>query len=227
MNKELLADILEWDILNWSKVLEFWELEVDVKNKNYQCLELGNHHGGLSLWLAINGNRVICPDKDSPEEKAKIKHQKYKSSFNVEYLTVDATNIPYENHFDVVVFKSILGGISANGEDHLKLKVIDEIYKSLKPNSVLLFAENLEASRLHMMIRKRFVQWGKRWNYLKYEEVPPLFSAFKKVKFKTSGFLGAFGRNEKQRNFFSRIDQLIDGILPPKKRYILYGYAKK
>ena len=30
------------------------------------------------------------------------------------YQDIDATNIPYENYFDIIVFKSIIGGIGRN-----------------------------------------------------------------------------------------------------------------
>lgn len=225
MNKETLKDIIDWDIINWSKALNYWEKHVDLQNKNFQCLELGGRKGGLSLWLALKGNNVICSDLENPEKDASIIHKKH--NVNIQYQAIDAANIPFQNHFDLIAFKSILGGIARNNNNALKQKVINEIHKALKENGVLLFAENTEASFLHKLARKLFVKWGAEWNYLKPEEIETLFSSFKSVQFITIGFLAAFGRNEAQRNFLGKLDRVIEKFVPKSKRYILIGVAKK
>ncbi|MCZ4409042.1 class I SAM-dependent methyltransferase [Cryomorphaceae bacterium 1068] len=227
MTKELIIDIIEWDIENWSKAIDFWTEKIDLKTTKLTCLELGGRRGGLSLWLAINHNEVICSDLNSPQEHASELHEKYSCSEYIEYRSIDATDIPFDNAFDIVVFKSILGGVSRNGKDELKKQTIDEIYKSLKPNGKLLFAENLEASFLHMYIRKRFVKWGSRWNYLKYNEIDEVFDSFDSIQYETVGFLAAFGRTEKQRNLLSKIDHIINPFIPKRHKYIVFGIAEK
>ena len=227
MNKELIADIIEWDVTNWSKALFFWTGKIDLVNKEYNCLELGGRRGGLSLWLAINKNNVICSDLESPVKIASLLHSKYSIQDKIEYRNIDATNIGFENKFDIVVFKSILGGISGNGKNELKKKTIDEIYKSLKPNGKLLFAENLESSSLHRVTRKGFVKWGNRWNYLKYNEIESVFHSFDNIQYETIGFLGACGRTERQRKLLGKIDTFIKFFVPVNKRYIIYGIAEK
>lgn len=227
MDKQLIKDIFEWDIVNWSKAIDFWTEEVDITSHNLTCLELGGRRGGLSLWLAVNNNTVICSDLESPKTHASELHTKYNCTDKIEYQGINATNIPFENKFDIVVFKSILGGISGNGNDHLKKETLDQIHKCLKPNGKLLFAENLEASFLHKRFRKVFVKWGSRWNYLKYDEIENVFGSFESVKYKTVGFLGTFGRSEKQRHFLSKMDNLVERIIPKRKRYIVIGVAEK
>lgn len=227
MNKEIIEDIIEWDVKNWSKALEFWSKNIDIKSDENLCLELGGRRGGLSLWLAINGNKVICSDLESPAEYASKLHAKYSCSDKISYKAVDATDIPYENKFDLVVFKSILGGISANGRNELKKKVVDEIYKSLKPSGKLLFAENLESSILHKILRKKFIGWGSRWNYLRFEEIEPTFNSYENIKYQTIGFFGAFGRTEKQRKLLGFIYAIINPIIPKSKKYIVFGIAEK
>jgi SAM-dependent methyltransferase len=49
------------------------------------------------------------------------------------YQNIDAANIPFKNCFDIIVFKSILGGIGRNDNIEIQQKVFDEIYESLKP----------------------------------------------------------------------------------------------
>lgn len=227
MDEKLKSDIIDWDVVNWSKALHFWSSNVNLTAGNLFCLELGGNKGGLSLWLALNGNKVVCSDLESPEKQASLLHEKYGCIERIEYQSINATNIPYENTFDIVVFKSILGGISGNGNNHLRTKTVEEIYKCLKPGGILLFAENLEASFLHKAIRKRFVKWGGRWNYLKYTDIDELFDSFETVKYETVGFFGTFGRTERQRRFLGNMDQVLRFMIPGSKRYIVYGIAVK
>jgi SAM-dependent methyltransferase len=136
---------------------------------------------------------------------------------------MDATNIPFENYFDVIVFKSILGGISNNQQN--KAKTLNEIHKALKSGGKLLFAENLEATRLHKILRKNFGTKG--WNYLKMNEVNDVFASFTSFKYTTVGFFGCLGRNEWQRNLLGKIDGILSWIIPNKSKYILIGVAEK
>lgn len=232
MNKEIINDIISWDIVNWSKALEFWNKNIDIKDKNYKCLELGARQGGLSLWLALQGNQVICSDTSyelEPNEFKKTKdlHHKHRCSDKISYEYIDALNIPYENTFDIVVFKSVLGGIGIGKNGDIEQAVINQIYKALKPDGKLVFIENLEASPLHMYLRKKFVGWGSKWNYLKFDYLVSLFSNFKSLNYKTVGFFGAFGKTESQRQLFGHIDTYFDRIVPKSKRYIFIGIAKK
>jgi predicted nucleotidyltransferase len=80
---------------------------------------------------------------------------------------------------------------------------------------------------LHNWFRKKFINWGNRWNYLKYNEIEKLLSNFKDVEFETVGFFGTFGRSEWQRKILSRIDVLVSFMIPKNKKYIVYGIAKK
>ena len=224
----LINACVEWDTINWSKAVAFWEASLKLENANYMCLELGGHSGGMSLWLAARGNKVICSDLQNPEKIAGNLHKKFDTRYAITYQAIDATNIPFESHFDIVVFKSILGGISRNGNSHLNQVVIDQIYKALKPNGKVLFAENLEATSVHRFVRKKFTAWGRYWNYLSLNDMKLLFRKFERMKYDTAGFLGTFGRTENQRRLLGKIDTLFfDRTLPDNMKYIVYGIATK
>jgi SAM-dependent methyltransferase len=232
MNKETRDDIIGWDIVNWSKSFDYWNQHLNIKDKGYKCLELGARQGGLSLWLALNNNQVICSDVSYTDQQHELDktialHKKHGCELNITYEAVDATNIPYENHFDLVVFKSVLGGVSIGADNRLEQQAIDSIYKSLKPGGKVVFVENLEGSPLHMYARKKFVGWGSKWHYLKLNELVSLFSSYKNLKYKTVGFLGAFGKTESQRQFLGKIDTVFEKLLPKSNRYIMIGIAEK
>lgn len=221
-----IKDFVIWDTVNWARAIHYWEKHIPLRTEKLHCLELGSHQGGLSLWLKSHNHEVICSDLQTPEETASAYHKQF-SVTDISYQAIDATNIPYTEHFDIITFKSMLGGASRGGNDKNKKIVLEQIHQALKPGGKLLFAENLEASLMHRYLRKKFIKWGQDWNYLKYKEVNELFSDFKEVQFITVGFWGAFGRSERQRRFLGRIDNAYSFLIPGSCRYILIGIARK
>nr|WP_068893268.1 class I SAM-dependent methyltransferase [Pedobacter panaciterrae] len=225
MDKETIRDIIDWDTANWWRAIDYLDKNALVNQHKNECLELGAARGGLSLWLALKGNSVLCTDLKNPESIAAKIHNKYECSANINYAALDATDIPFKDKFDIITFKSILGGISQNNRNEYKAKTLNQIHAALKPGGMLLFTENLSATGLHRFLRSRYGTPG--WNYLKIAEIEELFSAFKSIKYTTTGFFGCFGRNEKQRIFLGRMDGLLEFIIPKRNRYILSGIATK
>lgn len=128
---------------------------------------MGARQGGLSLWLALHNNQVICSDVSYTDQQHELDktialHKAHNCDDKISYKAIDAINIPYENHFDIVVFKSVLGGVSIGSDKRLEQQAIDSIYKSLKKDGKVVFIENLEGSFLHMYARKKFVDWGSK-----------------------------------------------------------------
>jgi SAM-dependent methyltransferase len=227
LTAELTRDIIQWDIKSWSKALSFWETKLEWRPVQ-NVLELGGREGGLSLWLALKGMTVVCSDLSDVRNTAETLHKRHHVSSLIQYQDIDATNIPYENHFDIIVFKSIIGGIGRENHYELQQKVFKEIYKALKPGGKLLFAENLVASPVHQHLRKRFIHWGSYWRYVSLEEMRTFLTDFSAYEMKTTGFLGAFGRNENQRNLLATIDEIfLNTICPEKWHYICFGIAHK
>lgn len=222
----LINDIFQWDVKAWSIALPFWEQKIK-EIPTGKALELGGRQGGLSLWLATKGFNVICSDLSESEVTAKPLHQKYQLT-NIGYADIDATAIPFQDHFDIIVFKSIIGGIGRFGGMELQQQTFDSIYNALKPGGYLLFAENLIASPLHQFLRKKFVKWGDTWRYVSLDELRTFTKQFRNVEIHATGFKSAFGRSESQRNLFSMIDKSIcNSIVPDNWKYIAYGAAQK
>jgi SAM-dependent methyltransferase len=228
MKNILVNEIFEWDVGNWSKSIHFWESNSQNDLQNCKALEIGARNGGLSLWLAKKGIQVVCSDIGFPTEKAIKKHEYYGVSDLIRYEKVNALQIPYENEFDIIIFKSVLGGIGRNNNSNNITAALENIHKALKPCGELLFVENLKGSPLHQFFRKKFVKWGNSWNYQSIESLIKSTSKFSSLKYQTKGFLGAFGPNEKTRKIFGKIDTFIfDRVTPQNWRYIFIGVAKK
>jgi SAM-dependent methyltransferase len=222
-----LKDIMQWDVRTWSRAIPLWEKYLQSVSGG-QAIELGGREGGLSLYLASHGMKVLCTDIEDVREKAKPLHKRYSVGHLVNYEVVDATAIPWENHFDVVIFKSIIGGIGRNEHPELQQQTFDSIYRSLKPGGVLLFAENLKGSPLHAWMRKKFVRWGNEWRYVEVPELRQFLKQFSRVEIKTTGFASAFGRSEMQRHLLSYTDSVMFNFLVPQSwQYVSFGAAVK
>ncbi len=224
LTKQLLSDIIEWDIVNWSKSLAFFEKSgIDFDGK--KALAIGERHGGLSLWLALNGAEVISTDLNGVSEEAKKKHRAHGVSEKVSYSNQNILSIDYpDNSFDIVMFKSVIGAL---GKKELQQQAICEIHRVLKQGGVLLFSENLVSSPLHGWLRKKFIRWASYWRYISIGEAKEYCSGFSSYNYNTAGFLGAFGRSEGQRAILGRFDGFLHGLLPQNYHYIIFGIAKK
>ncbi|MDH5693882.1 MAG: class I SAM-dependent methyltransferase [Gammaproteobacteria bacterium] len=222
-----IEEFVEWDTQNWKKALEFWSSSVGGTLEDKKVLEIGCNNGGISLWAANQGATVICSDIVEPTQKAKDLHAKYGLSSRISYEVIDATNIPYENYFDLVIFKSVLGGIGRVGEEQKKVLVVENIHKCLKSSGMVLFAENLKGSLMHQVFRKLFVGWGSSWGYPLVREISNLFSGFSSCQISTYGFLACFGKSEAMRRFLSFADKFVSPIVPANSRYIVFGVAVK
>jgi len=223
-SKKELADIIQWDIKNWSKCLQFWKENADLTAPK-KVLALGEREGGISLYFALNGHEVICSDFHPMPDTTKAMHKSYGINKKITYKKIDMKAIDLEDAcMDIVVFKSVIGALG-NAND--QQKALKEIYRVLKPNGVLLFAENLEASKIHQYLRKRFVSWGSRWRYVKTKEMENWNADYPKIETKTHGVLGLFGRSEKQRQFLAGIDSWLTPLTPKSWRYILFAVMKK
>ncbi len=224
----MAADVLAWDAGNWSVALEFWERHGALEGGPLECLEIGANRGGLSAWLASMGHNVICSDLRDCESRARPLIERAGILSRVRFQDIDATAIPYDNEFDVIVFKSVLGGVGHGGAIDRQRAAVASMHRALRPGGRLLFAENLTGSPLHRFFRRNFVKWGNGWRYVTIDEMRDFLRPFSQVRFDTSGVLGTFGRSEAQRQLLANVDRAaLNAAFPPHWRYIMYGVATK
>lgn len=227
MDSKLYDDIIQWDVKTWKSAIDFWETKVNWESVG-NALELGGREGGLSLWLALKGKKVVCSDLSNVKSTAESLHQKYNVCSLIEYQDIDATSIPYENHFDVIVFKSIIGGIGYGNNYEKQKKSFEQIYKALKPGGKLLFAENIAASLMHKKLRNRYVGWGNSWRYVTIKEMNLFLKDFSSFEIHSKGFLSVLGRNEQQKSLLASVDKtILNYIVPNEWKYMCYGVAVK
>ena len=222
------ADIIQWDINTWKYGLTFWGQRIgNLDNK--LGLEVGSRDGGLSLFLALKGCRVVCSDLRGPTARARELHRDYGVGDRVSYEGIDVKEIPFpDEHFDLVILKSTLGALGS-GDGTLKAQrdAISEIHRVLKREGQFLFAENMRGSPMHVFLRRHFVPWGRNWHYFTGEQIGDLLSGFTTVDLSFRGFAAALGRREWQRGLLHGVDGVLLPLLPRAFRYVVFGCAVK
>ncbi|MAX66812.1 MAG: SAM-dependent methyltransferase [Halobacteriovoraceae bacterium] len=222
-----LQKYLEWDYLAWGEALKYWDSILPTSLKGKKVLELGGRNGGLSTYFAQKGAEVFCSDINSPTHLAQQTHKKLNLT-NISYHAIDATKLSYKNEFDIIVFKSILGGIGYNNNIAAQKKALSSCYQALKPGGKLLFAENGKGSIFHKILRTFLTPWGRSWRYLGHKELKIFLEdeGFN-VEIKSFGFFSIFSRNLNVKEVLLDIDKRLNSIIPNEKKYIHYGTARK
>jgi len=222
--------ISEEDVANWSRTLPFWLANTRLEPlQGKRALEVGARDGGLSIWAALKGMDVVCSDKGGPTERAREYVGALGLQEKVRFCAFDVLADSWTGEpFDVVILKSVLGGLGNDPDLSSQRIAINNILLLLRPGGELWFAENLQASFLHRACRTFFVRWGRKWRYFSIGEMRKLLSGFVRATYACRGFLGAFGRTELQRNWLGRLDGLfLDRLVPQEWRYIMFGVAVK
>jgi ubiquinone/menaquinone biosynthesis C-methylase UbiE len=225
----LLKAIFEWDVANWSTVLTVWERALAENSNKKEAVEIGARNGGVSLFLALRGVHVTCSDLFNPEQKARPLHEQFGVGSAITYAALDATAIALPDaSVDIVVFKSVLGGITGNDRVARHRQAITEMHRILRPGGVLLFAENLSATWLHRVLRRAFVPWSRSWHYLTLQDLQAhLDEVFGHTTLRTFGVFGLFGRSQPLQQLLHVFDTIFSPLLPKRWHYIGYGYAVK
>jgi ubiquinone/menaquinone biosynthesis C-methylase UbiE len=219
-----LEAIFEWDVATWSRSLSLWERHLPAELAGSRALEVGARNGGLSLYLAERGATVVCSDLTDPEQRARPNHERWGVVDRIEYRVADTTALPFEDEsFELVAFKSVLGALSTADAQG---RAMAELRRVLRPGGRLLWAENLAASRLHRLLRRR-LPWASYWRYPSLAEWQEWTEAFADCELATAGISAALGRSEGQRRLLARLDRVLERLAPRTWRYAVFGVARK
>jgi SAM-dependent methyltransferase len=225
---ELLSDIVGWDVRTWSSAVRYWDSEIAPAGEVLSCLEVGAGPGGPSLLLALKGHSVVCSDQSGTELHASPLHERYGVTDRVTYRDIDVTAIPLSTGFDIVIFKSVLGGVGTLGRAAQE-QAVSEILRVLKPGGRLFFAENLRGTFVHRIARAiAYRIRGTSWAYPTLADVESLLAGFSHRDLTTTGVVAMFGVTEGQRRALAGLDKrFFNRITPASCRYVVYGVAVK
>jgi len=228
-----LKDIIEWDVLNWAEALKVWQPVIDTLPPDSKILAIGERNGGLSLWLALQGFRVICTDRTGPTEEAKKMHQDYGVQELIEYRSFDIFNpdIP-ENAIDLVIMKSVLGGLKSNYQDKssrnddARKLAIQNIYNLLKPGGYLLTADNMQGGFLIQWLRNGHNKQA-GWHYFSLAEMNALMASLSSSSTHVFGILPASFSNQPLNALSHFANKYLLQWLPATNKYIGITVARK
>ncbi len=227
LNRQTVHAIIEWDIRNWGRAIPFWLSTLPDSLEGKRVLALGERNGGLSLMYALLGADVICSDVGGPTINARMLHSRFGVSDRIQYRPIDACAIDLHSEtFDIIAFKSMLGALA-----NLERQTIafDEIRRVLRPEGVLLFAENLRGSLIHRTMRR--IVKGDSWYSWRYVTIPELHdlcsTRFSSHELQTFGFASVFARWEHARALVHYFDRVVDPLIPEDWKYICFGVARR
>lgn len=232
MTSAPLADIVGWDVRTWGRAIETWERALAaLPDGPLDVIEVGAGPAGPSLWLALKGHRVVTSNLGETERLARPLHERHGVADRIEYRDLDLTaGLPYRAAFDVVVFKSVLGGLGS-ADPALPPAALDAIRDALRPGGLLLWAENLRGNWLHRSARWAAyrIRRARAWQYLTLRRLRELLDArFVDVDVHVGGVLAVLGASEPARDRLARADQAVfDKIVPASWHYMAYGFARK
>jgi len=224
---DLLVDVLGWDVVTWSRALAWWQQHTTVDLTRSRALEIGaGESGGLSLWLALQGCDVLCTTPGNVSERVRARHRRYGVGHRIRYASLDALDLTDEQAFDVIAFKSVLGGIGTGGKVERQHQTMTRLHGALACGGNLLFAENLAGTRAHAALRSRFGAGKDLWQYPTLREMDRLLAPFSVVHATTAGFAGAWGMNDTQRRLSGAVDAfLCRWLVPASWQYVMLGVA--
>ena len=226
-------DIIEWDVLNWSQLIAYWQPIIEDLPRDSKVLAIGERNGGLALWLALLGFDVVCTDVDPPTEKAIGLHKKYRVVHKIKYEQFDIVNDNITpDKYDVVIAKSVIGGLKSERNDadtrslEVQRKAIQNIHRLLKPGGYFFSAENMEGGSWVRMMR-RIKNEPKTWLYLPYRELATHFDTYSLVQTKTFGILPTLFSIRMLNSFAFFLNKYIMSFMPASSKYIAFIIAQK
>jgi len=128
MEKSKWTETVEWDIETWKRAFEFWELEINWTSIE-RALEIGARRGGPSRWLAQKGIHVDCTDRENTLSTAGAFHPIDQPTLRISYFDLDVLALDEIEKYDLIICKSVLGGVGHHGQNQ---KLAKQFPKSTK-----------------------------------------------------------------------------------------------
>lgn len=222
MTSPSVQRVIGWDVATWRRALPLFDAWLPADLTGMRALEVGGREGGLSLWLAARGADVLCSDLDGPREEVLRDADALDLGARISTAAADATALPWREAFDILAFKSVLGGVARNDRHDRQRQALASMAAALRPGGLLLCAENLAASPLHGLARRLFVEWGGRWRYTDHDELGEDVrdAGFEILARSRCGLTATFGRSEAQRRVLAALDRRLEPWLPERWRYV-------
>jgi hypothetical protein len=233
--RNLIEDCCGWNRKTWADAVEFAVSQLPARLDGKKVIEIGaGKNSSISPIFASKGADVLCSyygqhQQDVENGQLRVVITKY----GLDKILVEARDIyNLPETYDIIVLKSVLGGICRNG-NYAKLRTV--VNKLLKEN-VERGGYILSLDNGHVGLFTRFRNlWGagkNRWTYFSRDKLLDSFSDHD-IQVKGFGFVN-FGAAKfwlRKGEFVNHIVYFIDKItlllIDPKDRAVLSTVIRK
>jgi SAM-dependent methyltransferase len=233
ISRRELAPFVQWDIPTWTRAIEYWTVQL-ASNPGAKALEIGSRDAQLASVLSQRFDlSVVCTELYWPHANAAGLAADAGADHRVGFCINDARRLPFpDNTFDVLLAKSVLGGIAGVAADTVGApeglrSLLTECARVVRPGGLLLVAEGVAASSLHRRLRATR-EWNRWWHYPSLDEFTTTLSEFGTVDIHATGLVSAmvpdrFGR---AKTVISGVDEHLSRLVPARFRYLAYGSVR-
>lgn len=173
--RRIIEDSCGWNKKIWADAVEF-ALNFCTKYDNKtKVLEIGaSEYSALSPIFSSIGYDVMCSYYDQNAYQAIINGclptviNKYGLTLP-KLVQLNAWEIKNKT-FDIIILKSVIGGICRNDDYTLISNLIAKLYASLKPNGILITIDNQE-NYIANCFRNLFGAGNSKWTYLNKDKL--------------------------------------------------------
>ena len=228
--RALVEDCCGWNKKTWADAMEFAisALPDDLRNK--KVLEIGaSDKSTVAPIFAVMGASVFCSYYQKPPgfvENAHLKFILAKYGLReIPTLEIDITEIV--GRYDVIVMKSVLGGIFRNGDYNGIHETIQKLLRdNISPGGFILSLDNGYISPFQRLRRYRGTG-GNSWSYLARSQLGKALAGFD-VTTKGFGYLNVasaslqFGYDCEFLNTATyHLDKIITSLFMPSEHAVL------
>ncbi|MDF3047379.1 MAG: hypothetical protein K0R73_497 [Candidatus Midichloriaceae bacterium] len=213
--RALLEDSCGWNKKLWADALEYGLSFCPKGNK--KALEIGAaFHSSLSPALKFMGYDVTCSYYEEFDQaiilSGNLSATSNKYNLPLPYLQeLNAWKLKPEC-YDVIVMKSVLGGICRDNNYELASDLTKVLYAALKPGGVLITLDN-QANSFSKLMRRFFGAGANKWTYIDKKKFLQILQPY---KFFQKGFgllnfakFGTIGGKEVFNNTAYLVDKLL------------------
>jgi hypothetical protein len=228
--RTLSEECCGWNRKTWADAVEFAVAMLPGDLRGKMVLEIGaSDRSTVAPIFAAQGAQAFCSYYKKPPGFIENAHLSYiRSKYRLDPIPTFETSITeIEGRFDVIIMKSVLGGICRN-DNYQEIRTI--IHKLLKDNlvegGVILTIDNGSIGPFHRL-RRYLGTGGNSWSYLERDKLAASLSDFQ-ITMKGFGYLNVasaslqFGRDcEFLNTFVYYIDRAMIPIFNPTERAVL------
>ena len=178
--RALIEDCCGWNRKTWADAVEFAVATLPVDLSGYSVLEIGaSDRSTLAPLFVAKGADVVCSYYRKPKDLIENGSlRRICSKYGLASPPVQEMDITdLQGNYDVVVMKSVLGGVCRSGDYKQIRSMIQKISKSLSIRGLLLTIDN-GYIEMFERLRTALGTGGNTWTYIQRDNFAESLAGF-------------------------------------------------